>query len=87
MTKLFRYPVQAFGTLDFTGKGYIEAQNIYNHALLFSSPFTKAELKEFCEDQVFKGHQEKMSLDQFRKYFYQKQAHKQMQNESDSEQE
>ena len=53
VTRLFKYPNQAFGTLDFTGKGYIEAQNIYNHALLFSTPFTKVELKDFCESHVF----------------------------------
>ena len=56
ISRLFKYPDQAFATLDFTGKGYLEPKNIYEHALLYSTPFTKAELKDFCENNAFTGH-------------------------------
>ena len=85
VSRIFKYPDQAFAALDFKGKGYIDAEDVYNHALVFSTPLNKQELKEFCEARVFTGRQKHMTPELFRKYFYP--DAKQQRRDSDSEDE
>ena len=47
INKHYRYPELAFQTFDFTGTGYVTADMIYNHTLVFRLPFSKAELKDY----------------------------------------
>ena len=71
VSRLFRYPDQAFAALDFTGKGYIEATDVWNHALVYSTPLSKQELRAYCETHVFAGGHQHMGAEAFRKFFYQ----------------
>ena len=82
-----KYPDIAFGALDFTGKGYITANDVSNHALVYSTPLSKPELKEYCEKHVFKGSQAHMSADQFRNFFYPDAKRTQRQVDSEDEDE
>jgi len=41
---MWKYPDQAFAALDFTGKGYVAAEDVVKHALIYSTPLTNQEL-------------------------------------------
>lgn len=85
VSRLFKYPDQAFAALDFTGRGCVVAQDVYNHALLYSTPLTKQELKDYCETHVFKGTRTQMTPELFRKFFYPDAKRQQRESDSDDE--
>ena len=72
INRLYRYSEQAFSMFDYTGKGYVEARDIYTSKLLYVLPFTRPELKQFLEKDSPFAKKQKMSLELFDKYFYPK---------------
>ena len=85
VSRLFRYPDQAFASLDFTGKGYVEAGDVINHPLVYSTPLNKQEVSEFCETRVFTGRQKHMTMELFRKFFYPNTKQKQVDSDSEED--
>lgn len=35
VSKMYKYPDQAFGVFDFTGKGYVIAEDIANNPIIY----------------------------------------------------
>ena len=70
INKHYRYPELAFQTFDFTGTGYVTADMIYNHTLVFRLPFSKAELKEYLLHESIFQREPKLTMEVFTKHFY-----------------
>ena len=68
--KLFKYPDQAFSTLDFHGNGYVTAENICNHSLVYRTPFTKKELLDYLKHESSFKAKPQMNLEIFTKWCY-----------------
>lgn len=47
INKYYKFPNLSFSTFDFTGCGYVTAENIYTHNHIYRLPFSKEELKEY----------------------------------------
>ena len=70
VTKMYKYPDQAFATFDFGGNGFVSAQNVYNHKIVYRLPFTRVELKNYLENHSAFKNKPKMPIQIFTKVFY-----------------
>jgi hypothetical protein len=68
--KLFKYPDQAFATFDFNGNGYVTAENIANHSILYRTPFSKKELLDYLKQESSFKSKPKMNLEVFTKWCF-----------------
>jgi Ca2+-binding EF-hand superfamily protein len=50
---LFKYPAHGFGTVDFTGKGYVTLVDILKNPFVYRLPFTSSELKDILKRTAF----------------------------------
>ena len=55
VSKMYRYPDQAFGVFDFIGKGYVTAEDVANNPIIYKQPLTKNEVLSFLKNCAFVG--------------------------------
>ena len=70
INKHYKYPELGFQSFDFTGTGYVTAEMIINHTLVFRLPFSKTELKEYLLNESIFQREPKLTLEEFTKHFY-----------------
>jgi hypothetical protein len=51
INKYYKFPPQSFMAFDFTGCGYVKAENIYTNNHIYRLPFTKDEIKNYLENE------------------------------------
>jgi hypothetical protein len=67
-------------TFDFTGCGYVTAENIYNHNHCYRLPFTKDELKTYLLEESVFAKQPHLNIEAYTRQFYPNYADPQVTN-------